>query len=337
MIKTRYEIDPDNRLVVIGTDRKTSLPLYRKVVDGRFKLSSDNSLSYLVKSPHGLPSGVPNIIKLRGDWALTKDHDLKLTVERSEDTARRGELVISGSIIDANKGSLLFAITTKSFDGTKTSYGLEFAGLWRADSRNRLTFRMKRESGKSNILTFDGTWETDKNNSILYRYIKRVGVRRSSKVHEIVFKGRWDIAGRTAITYTLDASTNSAFNFRTGVGLFKSDRVAYEIGIGYTNKLRPRLRTIVLYGSWKISNGSGLSFQLETSGGRVYAVNFTADARLTDHDTVIFKLRTGRNANDLGASIELSHQLLSGDGEGFARFLRSRDETAVLLGATTRW
>lgn len=337
MIKTRYEIDPDNRLMIVGTDRKTSLPLYRKVVDGRFKVSGDNSLSYLVRSPQYLSSGVPNVIKLRGDWSLTKDHDLKLTLEKSKNSTTSDELVISGSMIEAGRSSLLFAVATRSSDGAKTSYALELAGTWQADNRNRLTFKIKSGSGKSGILTFEGAWETDRNNSVVYRYTKRTGVRKSSKIHEIIFKGRWSIAGRTAITYTLDASSNSAFSFRTGIGLFKSDRIEYELGIGYTNKLRPRVRTIVLYGAWNIADGSGLSFQLETAGGRIYAINFTAEARLTERDTAIFKLKAGRDPGDLGACIELSRKFLSGDGEGFLRFLRSREESAVFVGATMRW
>lgn len=337
MIKTRYEVDPDNRLVIVGTDRKTSLPLYRKVVDGRFKISPDNSLSYLVRSPQALPSGVPNIVKLRGDWTLTKNHDLKLSLEKSNDIASRGELVLSGSIIDAKKSSLLFAVTTKSSDGTKTSYGLEFAGSWQADSANRLTFRAKRESGKFGILTFNGAWEMGENNSIIYKYTKRVGVRKTSKVHQIAFKGRWDITGRKAITYTLDASTNSAFNFRTGMAIFKRDRIEYELGVGYTNKLRPKMRTVVIYGRWTIRNGSGISFEVETSGGIVYAVRFNAEARLTDRDAIAFKLMSGHNMSDLDADIEIKRKLLTGDGETFIRFMRSREEKTFFVGAATRW
>ena len=60
MERVRYEIDPHNRLVIRKTAGKTSLPYFRKVVTGRFKIDKNNALTYHVKTPvpHGKTSPI---------------------------------------------------------------------------------------------------------------------------------------------------------------------------------------------------------------------------------------------------------------------------------------
>lgn len=336
MVKTRYEIDPHNRLVVTGRDKKTGIPLYRKVVDGRFKINTTNTLVYQVTSPVQGPE-IPHAVRLRGTWSLTKDHDLKITLEKSKRDKASDELTIAGSILSASGNSLLFAAGTRSADGTRTTYTLEIAGTWQADQHNRLTFRVSKSSGiAAGILVFQGAWEAAKN-TLTYTYERRDGIRGTKALQTIAFKGRWEITDRTALTYALDASSNSAFRFRTGIGSFKSNRIEYEVGIGYAKRLRPRIRTIILYGSWHITEGSGLSFDVEAADGGIYAITFTAEARLTGNDTIKLTLRGGTARRALGGSVELSHKILQGDGEAFLRLLKSHEETAVMVGATTRW
>lgn len=337
MIKTRYEIDPDNRLVIIGSGRMTSLPRYRRIVDGRFKVADGNVLTYLVRSPQQYASAVPHEIKLRGAWSLTRDHGLKITLEKSAPDSSRDELIIGGSIIDAGKNSLRFAVTTKYRDGVRTTYVLDLAGVWHADNHNRLTFRVNKSYGSPDILTFEGAWEVNKDNELIYRYEHRKGLRRARSIQTVVFRGYWNITNRAALTYTLDAGTNSAFNFKVGLGAFRGDRMEYEVGMGYSNKLRPRVKTIAIYGRWKIAPASGLSFEIEAADGSVYSISFAAQASLNDKDTVLFRLKTGTTMRDLGITLEISRKILGGDGEAFLRYLYNHEECAVLIGATRRW
>ena len=51
MKKIQYETDPHNRLVIAGSGKKSGLPKFRQVIDGRFKIDEKNDLSYRVKAP----------------------------------------------------------------------------------------------------------------------------------------------------------------------------------------------------------------------------------------------------------------------------------------------
>jgi len=336
MVKTRYEVDPYNRLVMTGAGTRAGVPRYRRVIDGRFRIDSANTLIYQVKTPVN-GALIPHTIRLKGTWSLTKDHDLKITLEKSKRDRDADAVTIAGSILGAGGNSLLFAVGTRSADGSRTTYALDIAGTWQADRDNRLTFRVGKDGGPaSGTLVFRGAWEA-RGNTLTYTYEHRGGPSGARGLHTIVFHGRWEIAGRTGLTYTLSAGSNSAFRFRTGVGSFAGDRIEYEVGIGYTNRLRPRIRTVVLYGTWRVTKDAGLSFDVETADGKVYAITFTAEARLTGADTVALKLRGGSSRRALGGSVELSHAILRGDGEAFFRFLKSREETSVTVGAAVGW
>ena len=49
MPKVRYEVDPHSRLIIKKTGRKSQVPKYRHVADGRFKIGKKNSLTYHIK------------------------------------------------------------------------------------------------------------------------------------------------------------------------------------------------------------------------------------------------------------------------------------------------
>jgi hypothetical protein len=50
MGKVRYEIDPHNRLVIKKTGKKAELKRFRQVLDGRFKVAKDSTLTYHIKA-----------------------------------------------------------------------------------------------------------------------------------------------------------------------------------------------------------------------------------------------------------------------------------------------
>ena len=78
MEKLKYEFDPHNRLTV----RSDALKGVRRVLDGQFKISEYNTLSYHVKAPFPADIKEPHQVKLKGDWSLTKDHKLRLTLDQ---------------------------------------------------------------------------------------------------------------------------------------------------------------------------------------------------------------------------------------------------------------
>src|SRR3989338_2118402 len=117
----RYEVDPHNRLVIYKTGRKSGLPKFRKVLDGRFKTDELNNLSYHIKAPLSRSENIPHQIKLKGEWSLTDDHDLRLTFEKEARETLGDQIALQGEILDVNESSLLFAVTTTTKTDTQST------------------------------------------------------------------------------------------------------------------------------------------------------------------------------------------------------------------------
>jgi hypothetical protein len=337
MKKVQYEIDPHNRLAVSASGKKSSLPQFRKVIDGKFRIDENNNLSYRVKAPFPEDDDVPHQIKLKGEWSLTDDHNLRLTLDGQGRQTFGDRITLQGEILDVNKNSLLFAVTTTTKDGAETTYVLDLAGIWKADDNNRLSFHVKKESGRYDILSFNGAWEINKNHQIVYQYEKASLIRKRRQTHTLTFKGYWDIKDAVRISYLLGKSTDSSFDFKASAGLFKDSYIKYELGIGLKDRMGPVRRTIILSGKWNLKKNSGLLFEVEYENKKVKEMAFGAYASLTDRDTVSFDLRNDTGDRDIGIKLELSHKIFKGDGEAFLRLLRSNRESAAYAGAAWRW
>lgn len=329
MQKVRYEIDPHNRLVA-------GLHRFRKVLDGRFKVGKDNTLVYHVKAPVPRGADIPHQVKLKGNWSLTKNHDLRLTLDKWGRQTFGDKLTLKGDMIGVNKNSILFAVTTRAKEGTRATYTLRLGGAWQADEYNRITFRVTREKGKYDILTFDGTWEINKDHQIIYRYEKARLIRKLKKIHTLTLKGYWDIKDKARVSYVIDKNTNSSFNFRTGLGFFKENYIKYEVGIVLSHRPKPVKRTITLFGKWKIMKNTELVFEVKYENQKIRAMVFGAEARLTDKDTILFRLRNDKG-KDISANLKLSRRILKGEGQAFLRALKSERESAVYAGAVFKW
>lgn len=334
--RVRFEVDPHNRLVIADTGKKTDVRRFRYALAGRFKTDKNNSLYYYVKAPTPKGARIPHQVKLRGKWSLTDDHNLQFTLNKWGRQTFGDKLTLKGRILDVRKNSLLFSVTTKTKENRHSTYILKLAGAWQADKHNRLAFRIKRSKSRRDILTFRGAWEINKHHRIIYKYKKAQLIRKRKKLHTIVFKGYWDIQDKTRLYYVMDRRSDSVFAFKTGVGIFKGRYIKYKVGIGVSGKGKPTPRTVTLYGKWKIKRGVGLTFEVEYENKKIHAIEFGARAKLTPKDKISFKLKNKRNKG-IGGEVELSHKILKGDGEAFLRFLKSKEETAVIVGAGFRW
>jgi len=334
--KVGFEVDPHNRLVARETGGKTGVRRFRHALTGRFKVDKNNVLSYHVKAP--LPSGarVPHQVKLQGKWSLTEDHNLQFTLNKWARQTLGDKLTLQGRILDVKKNSLLFSVTTKTKKDVRSTYILNLAGVWRADKRNRLTFRVKKENGKYDVLTFRGGWIVDERHRIVYKYQKAQLITKRKQLQSLTFEGYWDIKDAVRLWYVIDKRSDSVFAFTTEVGIFKGKCIKYEVGIDVLDNGKLKTRMITLYGTWKIKKGIGLTFETEYENKRVHAIVFRADAKLTSKDKISFKLRKERGKEIVG-KLELTRKILKGDGEAFLRFLRSNDETAVIVGAGFMW
>ena len=340
MQKLRYEVDPHNRLVVSETGKKLPLTRFRRVFDGRFKTGPNNSLIYHIKVPMvGLMPNLeeaPHQVKLRGRWSLNKNHDLVLTLDKWRRQIPGDELTVQGQIVSANANSISFALTTRSEKNIESRNILKLQGIWQADKHNRLTFRVKKGQGKHDTLIFDGIWEVDKKHRIVYRYEKVQLIRKDKLKKTLTFKGFWDIARRNRLSYELSLDGKSAFNFRTGLGFLTEKYIKYEVGIGLSSRKQPLKRIITLFGKWKVKRNVGLLFEIEHEKGKVKAIKFGADAKLTKTDKIEFKLKNELK-KDLGLELKLSRKLLRGDGEAFLKLLKSKKEASIYVSAAWRW
>lgn len=335
----RYEIDPHNRLIIEKTRRRSDLNYFREVLDGRFEIGPRNSLIYHVKAPAGGAAAgrnAPHQVKLRGVWSLTGNHDLRITLDKWRRQTFGDQLTLRGEIIDVDKNSLLFTITTRSKENTGTTYALKLEGTWRADKNNRLTFRVNKENQKHDILTFDGIWEIGKNYQIIYQYKKSRLARKKDAVHTLILKGQWDVTDKARISYIVDKNTESVFNFKTSLGIFREDYIKYEVGIGASDRPKPVKRTITLFGRWNLKRDVGLTFEAEYENKKISAITFGAEAKLTDRDTARVRLLNNNN-EDTGIEMELTHEIHRGDGQAFLRLLKSKKEAAIYAGAAWRW
>ena len=331
-----YEIDPYNRLIINQSGKKSELSRFRQVLDGRFKIDKDNTLSYYIKAPTPKSVDIPYQVKLQGKWSLSEDHNLCLTLNKWGRQTLGDKLTLQADIIDTAKNSMAFAITTRTKENTQSIYILKLKGAWQADKRNRLTFRVQKEKGSHDILTFKGAWKINKQHQIIYQYEKAQLIHKRKKIHTLIFKGYWNIKEKARIYYVIDQKSNSVFAFKTSLGIFKDKYIKYELGIGVALKPEPIKRVLILFGKWKIKKGVGLIFEVDYANKKMHAIVFGAEAKLTSKDSISFELKNERN-KDIRAQVQLSRKMLKGDGLSFLRFLKSKGETTVTIGAGFRW
>lgn len=337
MQKFRYELDPYNRVIVEQPGKSSDLPLSRRVLDGRFRLDPNNNLSYHIKSPFAGKDTIPNQLRLRGKWSLTKEHDLKLTLDKSARRTFGDKLTLQGQVIDVRANSLLFAVTTKSKEGVRSTYVINFSGVWNADEHNRLSFRIKKERGKYDILTFNAAWQINRHHQVVYKYEKARLLRKKRINRILTFKGCWDVQDKFRISYLLDGSAESKFTFRTAAGIFADKYIKYEAAIRLARRLRPVRRIIHLSGRWKLNKDFSLVFEVEYENGRKRYAAVSTDAKLTARDKLRVKIKFGKGVKDISANIKFSHVIISGKGEAFLRAVASRRKSAIYAGAACRW
>ena len=128
----------------------------------------------------------------------------------------------------------------------------------------------------------------------------------------------------------------SGFKFKTSLGILDRRFIRYELGIGLSRKNKPKMRSVILYGTWMIRKNTGLIFKIEREQGGAQIITFGAKARLNKDSKVEFKLKSKKN-KDLSMNLILSKNLLKGDGESFIRLLKTKKQIAIYAGMAWRW
>jgi hypothetical protein len=328
--KIRFEIDPHNRLVYEKTGRKSDVPGFRTVVDGKFEIDKDNQIIYHVKKAQG--SDIPQQLKLKGKWALDDEHNLTLTLDKWGNQIAGNKLTIESELIDAKDNMLSFALTTKDSENNTHIYIVKLGGRWQADKYNRFTFNVQKETGVSDKIIMTGAWEVNKQNEIIYTYEKSTAGKKEKITKTVTLKGYWDIAGKHRIKYVLNKEIESEFDFKVSVGKPVGRGLEYELGIGAT----PSKKTITLFGGWKVSKNSGVSFEMPCAEGKIRSVILGGWAKLDKNHKLEVRLKN-KKGEDLGIDVKLSRNIFEGQGEAFIRALKSQKEMSIVAGIGFRW
>lgn len=272
---------------------------------------------------------------LKGRWELDKRH--RLTYKSDEDLDAE-EAELEASLIAAEAGGLVVAVTEKQKEGKVVTSLARLSGNWRANDKNEIQFEIEKEFGKKDVLTFRGNWKVGKSNEIIYTYRKTSLKTKTRTVETLTFKGTWDISEKNRLAYTLEGSTDETFRFR---GAFQTKSIAakkgelrYQIGIEAAGK--KKTQTLILFGKWKLSNKLELSFEMEYENGRRHEIRFGAVFH-PGHGLTIDAELISREGDSLGIELTLTKELFQGQAETFLRLRKSVQESAVEAGIRISW
>ncbi len=334
MAKIRYEVDPHNRLVLKRTGKESRIGRYRTVLDGRFRIGSKNLLIY-----HGkIPAHTKKLqqIKLKGKWSLNKSHDLVLTLNKWGNQIAKNKLIIKAALINAGRNQLVFAVTTREISRKRSIYLLKLSGKYKVDKNNRFSFDVGKDK-KADSLLFQGSWKL-KNNSILYSYKKYLSSKTKKDKQNLVFSGYWDIKNKYRLSYIMDKTSGSDFDFRTSAAVPIKQKgksgLKYELGTGILKNKR-RGKTIVIFGKWKIKKDIGLVFEIRYGNNTVNLIIFGATIRINKDYSLTMDLKSKDN-KDLGIRLQLSRRFFK-QHKAFLRLILDCQEKAIELGGGLRW
>lgn len=268
-----------------------------------------------------------------GRWSLGKNHEVLYRSEGKDE-----ELKVRGSLIAAEPEALVIAVTQKQSDQETVTRLMKLAGTWTMDRSDRLIFEVEKEDGKNDVLTFQGSWRVDEDQAIVYSY-ETVQLKTKKKItRSLKFNGVWDIDGKNRLVYTLGGDSASEFvirgAFQTKSILAKTGEIRYQLGAEAVGK--PKIRTVTLFGKWRMSRDYGLSFEMEYAKGKRKVIRFGGDYRI-DRAGTFSAMLTTRRGEPLGVELKFTRDLFSGDGDLYVSFKHSLDETAVEAGVKMRW
>lgn len=332
-MKRRYTIDNYNRLII--RDKQKTL-----VTNGRFGMDKNNQLIYWLnesKHWHRLYA-LPPRISFQGNWQLNSNYDLELILNDTENQFKGDSLVLKGKIISIDRDTLAFELKSLDRYGQTHIQLLKLGGFWQADKYNRLSFLVKKRT-LPDILTLEGIWQLNQNQQIIYNYEKTNLKTKAKYSQTLIFTGFWQINSLNKLTYILEHSQKSRFNFRVQLespNIYpKEGVIKYRIGIGLKG-LIPNKGTVpkivTLYGTWSFSRKAGLCFEMDYGRGKFKKIEFGIQIYLTKKDAVTFSITNNRKES-LGMRITFTHKFLEKyAAETFLRLKALEKEKAIETG-----
>lgn len=348
----RYEVelDPLNRLILRPRTRHGVPGPRRLRLHGWFSLHGNHRLIYHIHLPDEAPRPPGRSVsadepwppfhelELTGRWALTKQHELTLTLEDSQTVVGGSVLRLRGEPLAAEDDALLMAVTTTDRPGVRTTRVLRFEGAWQVDERNALTFDIARQAGPPDTLTFTSAWALGAHHQIQYRFTRWDGVRRSRATRALTFRGTWAVSDHETLRYDLEGGEGAALRITASV---ESNRLAGETGVmrfrlGAEARFpRTAPRQLIFRGDWTVDQRWGLRFELRYADGRRVALLTGLTYTVRGRTQVAVALSDERKEG-LGVEVTFTRRLPRGL-QLFLRGVANAEERAIEGGLRIPW
>ena len=229
-------------------------------------------------------------VTVDGTWSLTTDHELCLTLDATQDTQFGDKIILNGRFNDVSPNILSFEASHHENPSKITSDIIALQGVWEADENNKLIFKVKKESGRHDVLTFTNTWIMDDKNRIIYEYETASLIFKKKETQQLTFKGTWDITKNNRLYYELSNISGSGFDFKVGTSVLEKNQIKSKIMIGSQNK------DLIISGRWEASDEVGLTFDVTYDKGEVKSIVLGGEFQMSDKDKLSIKLGNGFEA-----------------------------------------
>lgn len=329
--KKRYSVNEDNQLLLASANAKNAFE-----AAGVFVVNSDNGLSYEFVEPAPWSKGYTSGSKIRfkGAWQLNSDHNLVFVLDDTASQYGSDTLELRTDIVSVDRDELTFELKSVDKKGNDHIYLLSLSGSWQADEKNRLSFVLKNRDSQE-VLVFKNEWQVNKRQHIIYRYERQNLKTKRKQTHTIEFIGFWRLTGAHRLSYHLEASSSSAFDFRAQIetnNLYPARKVIkFRLGAAFKKSSRQKKR-VCLFGEWKLDRRLGLFFEIDYGQGSLGRMEFGFDVCYNRQNCVTLTLFAPKD-EPLGIRLMCTHSFLRTHAAlFFARAQHSKQEQRVEAG-----
>lgn len=320
-----FGVNKNNQLLVKLPEEKRP-----ELLPGKFETDENNRLIYHLSQPQFWKRkyNIPNKIIFEGKWSLDSDHNLVLKLQKKKKLGRKN-FILRGKILEVGKDFLLFQIRSREEKGITRIFHIRLKGIWSSDRFNRIRFEIQKRH-KPDVLIFRNAWQLNKSKQIIYNYKKLV----TKTEHTLIFKGFWEIYGRRKLSYLLEKSNQSRFNFGVNLetpNLYSAkNKLKYSVWIGF-KKFRTK-RIVVFSGRWKFSKKLGVVFEMDYGRRQLRRIEFLAKIKLAHKNELLLSLYSSdRKPSEINITFRRD-QLKKKDYDYFLQLKKERKKFIIGVG-----
>ncbi len=253
------------------------------------------------------PEGKGASVKIKGQWALDKKHNLVFLVNRTQNDTFGESISFQGKIEEAKYNRIGFKVLERHTPSHRHIKRIYLNGTWGADKYNRLTFRLQKDR-KNQALVFKNQWRISGDNRLMYAW--RADNR--CRVSTFTLNGRWAFAGNS-LGYKIERSGRSFLKITLDRKKIvcdpKKNRIDFISRFGYETKrgVRIKRKRFSLSGTWKIYSKTKIGFTLRYDRGA--PVTWIFPVKVTFAKNRIEMTVTSRRGRKLAPKVSFSREM----------------------------